>query len=43
MDTYVCGGCGWHYNGDTPFDKLPDDYTCPMCGTAKSLFKKVEG
>ncbi len=24
----------------TPFEKLPDDWTCPVCGAAKSEFEK---
>ncbi|MCL2491963.1 MAG: rubredoxin [Coriobacteriia bacterium] len=42
MAKYVCSVCGWVYDGDTPFEELPEDFTCPNCGTAKSLFNKVE-
>ncbi|HCC00746.1 MAG TPA: acyl-CoA dehydrogenase, partial [Ruminococcaceae bacterium] len=49
---YVCNGCGYEYNeelGDpengiepgTPFDKLPDGWTCPDCGEEKANFIKV--
>lgn len=49
MQKYVCGVCGYVYDpekGDsegnipagTPFEKLPDDWTCPVCGAAKSEF-----
>jgi rubredoxin len=49
MKTYVCSVCGYVYNpadGDpdngvapgTPFEKLPDNWTCPMCGADKSEF-----
>ena len=52
MDKYECTVCGYIYDpaaGDpdsnippgTPFDKLPDSWVCPMCGAAKSDFKKV--
>lgn len=51
MDRYVCTICGYVYDpavGDpdrgitagTPFDKLPDDWTCPVCGASKSDFEK---
>ena len=49
---YICGVCGYVYNqaaGDseggiapgTPFDKLPDDWVCPVCGVGKSEFNAV--
>ena len=37
---WVCLLCGYVYDGDTPFEELPDDWTCPLCGAAKSLFEK---
>lgn len=51
MDKYVCNVCGYVYDpteGDpengvsagTSFDKLPDDWTCPVCGAPKSEFTK---
>lgn len=54
MAKYECTVCGYIYDpaqGDpdghippgTPFEKLPDDWVCPVCGAAKSEFKKVEG
>ena len=27
--TYVCSVCGYEYDGDTPFEELPDDWVCP--------------
>ena len=53
MDKYKCSVCGWIYDpelGDsdggippgTPFEKLSDDWVCPMCGAAKDQFEKVE-
>jgi rubredoxin len=53
MDKYECTVCGYIYDpalGDpdgkippgTPFDKLPDDWVCPVCGAHKEDFKKVE-
>jgi rubredoxin len=52
MAKYECTVCGYIYDpavGDpdsnippgTSFEKLPDDWVCPMCGAAKSEFKKV--
>jgi rubredoxin len=49
MKKYVCGVCGYVYDpakGDkdggvvpgTPFEKLPEDWSCPVCGAAKSEF-----
>ncbi|MFO8060368.1 MAG: rubredoxin, partial [Bacillota bacterium] len=51
MDRYVCTICGYVYDpelGDsesgvepgTPFENLPDDWTCPICGAAKDAFEK---
>ena len=53
MAKYKCSVCGWIYDpeiGDeesgispgTPFEKLPDDWVCPVCGAAKSAFEKIE-
>lgn len=46
---YTCDLCGWEYdpavgypdNGiapGTPFEDLPDDFTCPLCGAGKDQF-----
>jgi flavin reductase (DIM6/NTAB) family NADH-FMN oxidoreductase RutF/rubredoxin len=51
MQKYKCEVCGYVYdpaNGDpdngikpgTPFEQLPDDWVCPVCGAAKSEFIK---
>lgn len=37
---YVCSVCGYVYDGDIPFEDLPDDYVCPICKQPKSVFKK---
>ncbi len=53
MGRYVCGICGYIYDpaeGDseanippgTPFEKLPDDWTCPVCGASKEDFSPEE-
>ena len=49
---YKCSVCGYIYDpekgdpeSDTPpgtaFEDLPDDWTCPVCGAAKSEFEKM--
>jgi rubredoxin len=25
----------------TPFEDLPDDWTCPICGVPKNMFEKM--
>ncbi len=51
MDKYVCTVCGYIYDpeqGDpdndvkpgTPFDQVPDDWVCPVCGAGKEAFEK---
>ena len=52
MDKYECIPCGYIYDpaeGDpdhgipkgTPFEKLPDDWVCPVCGAGKDQFEKA--
>lgn len=39
---YVCKICGYIYDDDkqaVPFTELPDSWTCPLCGAAKSEFQ----
>jgi flavin reductase (DIM6/NTAB) family NADH-FMN oxidoreductase RutF/rubredoxin len=49
---YQCSACGYIYDpekGDpdsgilpgTPFEEIPDDWKCPVCGTEKSDFIKL--
>ena len=53
MAKYECTVCGYVYDpelgdpdGDikpgTPFEELPDTWTCPVCGAAKSEFERIE-
>lgn len=37
---WVCTVCGYVYDGDVPFEELPDTWTCPLCGVGKELFEK---
>ena len=39
-EKWVCAVCGYVYDGDIPFEDLPDDYVCPLCGVPKSEFVK---
>ena len=52
MAKYRCSVCGYVYDpakGDpdsgiapgTPFEKLPDGWSCPVCGAAKDMFEKI--
>ena len=54
MTKYQCTICGYVYDpaqGDpdsgvkpgTPFESLPDDWVCPVCGAAKDKFEKLSG
>jgi len=54
MKKYVCITCGFIYDpaeGDpengvapgTPFEDLPDDWTCPACGVGKEYFEEWNG
>jgi flavin reductase (DIM6/NTAB) family NADH-FMN oxidoreductase RutF/rubredoxin len=53
MAKYKCKVCGYIYDpelGDpdgsikpgTPFEKIPDDWVCPVCGAPKSEFERME-
>ncbi len=50
---YVCDVCGYVYDpaeGDpdngvaagTPFDQVPGDWVCPLCGASKDDFSPEE-
>ncbi|MCL2493591.1 MAG: flavin reductase, partial [Clostridiales bacterium] len=41
MEKRVCIICGYVYDGALPFDELPDDYACPICGVSKNKFITV--
>ncbi|MCR5665378.1 MAG: rubredoxin [Eubacterium sp.] len=39
---YVCRICGYVYDDEketVPFEQLPDDWKCPLCGAGKSDFE----
>jgi flavin reductase (DIM6/NTAB) family NADH-FMN oxidoreductase RutF/rubredoxin len=39
---WVCGICGYEYDGEVPFEELPDDFVCPLCKQPKSVFRYKE-
>ena len=53
MKKYVCKVCGYEYDpaaGDpdsgiaagTPFEDIPADWVCPVCGVGKEDFSPAE-
>ena len=49
---FVCSGCGYEYDKDKgddeggirpglPFDQIPDEWICPVCGDEKTQFIEV--
>ena len=53
MRKYECKACGWIYDetiGDpdggilpgTPFEDIPTDWVCPLCGVGKDDFEELE-
>ena len=51
-EKYMCEPCGYIYDpmlGDpdggiapgTPFEELPDDWVCPICGLSKDVFVQM--
>jgi rubredoxin len=52
MAKWMCSVCGYVYDPDdgdpeggiaagTPFEKLPDDWVCPVCGAEKAAFQQI--
>lgn len=37
---WVCSICKYEYDGEIPFEELPDDYRCPICKQPKAMFVK---
>lgn len=53
MEKWECLVCGYIYDPelgdpdnevepDTPFEELPDDWTCPECGVDTDEFERLE-
>ena len=40
MAQYKCSICGYVYDGNVPFEELPDSYVCPICKQSKDKFNK---
>lgn len=39
-ERYICTICGYVYDDPQhPFEELPDDWVCPICGAPKNMFK----
>ena len=49
MAKYVCEVCGWEYDPavgvpekgiapGTPWEEVPEDFECPVCGVGKDQF-----
>ncbi len=38
---WVCKICFLTYTEDIPFEDLPEDWCCPVCGSNKSCFDYV--
>ncbi|MDA8077997.1 MAG: rubredoxin [Nitrospiraceae bacterium] len=52
MEKWKCSVCGYVYDpeegdpdsgiaGGTPFDKLPEEWVCPVCGAGKDMFERA--
>ena len=50
---YVCEVCGWEYDpavgapeagipAGTPWEEVPEDFVCPLCGVGKDSFAPAE-
>ena len=48
---YVCSLCGFEYDEEkgypeggiapgTPWDELPEDFECPLCGVGREMFEQ---
>lgn len=51
-ENWKCTICDWVYDPDegdpdggiepgTPFEDIPDDWICPVCGAPKDMFEKI--
>ena len=51
MKKYICDVCGWEYDpavgaegipAGTPWEQVPEDFVCPLCGVGKDEFSPAE-
>ncbi|MEG0570450.1 MAG: rubredoxin [Oscillospiraceae bacterium] len=50
MKKYVCDVCGYVYDPEVgcpeagidpmPWDEVPEDFVCPLCGVGKDMFSQ---
>lgn len=44
MDKFVCMVCGYIFDpaehDNTPFEDMPQDWICPLCGVGKDQFTR---
>ena len=43
MSKWICGICGYIYDEEkegVPFEALPEDWVCPLCGADKRVFRR---
>ena len=51
---YVCSLCGWEYDESigypeggiapgTPWNEVPEDFECPLCGVGKVWDERMSG
>ncbi len=49
---HICNVCGWEYDeekgypfagidSNTSWDKVPEDFSCPLCGAGKDNFREI--
>lgn len=38
---WVCRVCGYVYEGEIPFEDLPENWVCPLCGVGKDEFELI--
>jgi len=52
MNKWECTVCGYVYDPEvvdpdrgvepgTPFEEIPNDWTCPVCVASKDMFEKI--